>query len=475
MSLKELALKMQNRIFSPSRPPSPVFPSGAGSPAPDSPLSPEQIRLARSYLEGKDELEIGPKYLVLELTNICNLSCIMCPRRQMTRETGFMDFDLFRKIIEEAAPGVEMVYLHFMGESLLHGKIQECIDFASGRGMTVAMATNATLLTDERIDGLLRSRLDALLVSFDGGSPAVLERIRRGADFSSVRGQVLRLLQKSERCTPDFNPVIQFIRMPENEGDLDRFLALWKAFPQARVKIKDLHDFGNQLDDLKRMKHGDGEITIPFDRVCYEPWRGLVIGWDGRAVPCCNDYDGKTVLGNLRQQSLAAIWNGERMRQFRTSHKRGERGRLALCRKCLPPSASDREALQIFSPFSPSLYELQSYWNRGLQRLDPAPGESAYLLSEKSEIFVQDRTGEIVLAFEFAGSGPQPLTLDMFLYERLLARTTIRKGEKRQIALKTPHEFRGRLLRLQIQTRTGTAGKNPSHDPRILLRSIRNW
>ena len=463
MWLKEIALKIQSRFLNP------FGPSGAPQPAEaeDEILSPEQASLAHSYLEGETQLAVGPKYLVLELTNHCNLSCVMCPRQRMTRKTGSMDPALFRKIIEEAAPSVEMIYLHFMGEPLLHEKFQEFIHFASGRGMTVAMATNSTLLTAERADALLRSRLDALLVSFDGGSPAVFGRIRRGADFSSAQRQLARLLEKIELRAPGFNLVIQFIRMPPNKEDLAPFLTLWKAFPRARVKVKDLHDFGNQLDELKRLKHGDEVLSIPGDRICYEPWRGFIVGWDGRVFPCCNDYDGKMVLGDLRQESLKSLWNGESMRQFRAAHRNGRRRDFSLCRNCFPPSVSEPGAWQMFSPFSPSAFEMQSYFNRGLLPEEMDSRKGAYFLAEDSELFVQDRVGKIRLHLEPADSNSRLQVPDFFLYGRPLAHTGIRNQE---ILLKVPAEFRGRLLLLNIRPRAA-GGKNT----RIRLRSIRNW
>jgi hypothetical protein len=41
-----------------------------------------------------------PPSLQLEPTNFCNLRCVSCPRDNMTREKGFMEFNLFKKIID---------------------------------------------------------------------------------------------------------------------------------------------------------------------------------------------------------------------------------------------------------------------------------------------------------------------------------------------------------------------------------------
>lgn len=43
----------------------------------------------------------------------------------------------------------------------------------------------------------------------------------------------------------------------------------------------------------------------------------MSVCWNGNVVPCCYDYDEKYILGNVKDQSLAAIWNGEPMRRLR--------------------------------------------------------------------------------------------------------------------------------------------------------------
>jgi hypothetical protein len=129
----------------------------------------------------------------------------------------------------------------------------------------------------------------------------------------------------------------------------------------------------------------------------------------------------------------------------------------------------------MFSPFSPSAFELQSYFNRGLLPSDPGSGETAHFLSGNSELFVQDRTGEIRLALESADSNAGLHFLDLFLYGRLLAHNRILKKERKEILLKVPAEFRGRLLRLNLQQRATAEGNNQAPASQIRLRLLRNW
>jgi radical SAM protein with 4Fe4S-binding SPASM domain len=60
----------------------------------------------------------------------------------------------------------------------------------------------------------------------------------------------------------------------------------------------------------------------------------MVVLWDGRVVPCCYDYDGKYVLGDLRQNTLAEIFNEAPMRELRRALREGRAEDVSLCRTC---------------------------------------------------------------------------------------------------------------------------------------------
>ena len=70
----------------------------------------------------------------------------------MTREGGFMEFDLFKKIIDDCND-LEHLCMHNWGEPLLHKDIFRMIEYAKNKGVNyVVMNTNGTLLTDKMID-----------------------------------------------------------------------------------------------------------------------------------------------------------------------------------------------------------------------------------------------------------------------------------------------------------------------------------
>lgn len=47
---------------------------------------------------------------------------------------------------------------------------------------------------------------------------------------------------------------------------------------------------------------------------------------------CRQDFDKKYPLGNLREQSLGEILEGERLKEIWQAHKNGEYEKLSLCK-----------------------------------------------------------------------------------------------------------------------------------------------
>src|SRR3990167_10235450 len=95
-----------------------------------------------------------PNSIDIELTNACNLNCIMCPRTtSMQRPIGMMDFDLFQKIVDEAVKyGTKAFSLHVFGESLLYPKIFEAISYIKNKdkNISITLSTNGTLLNHNK-------------------------------------------------------------------------------------------------------------------------------------------------------------------------------------------------------------------------------------------------------------------------------------------------------------------------------------
>jgi MoaA/NifB/PqqE/SkfB family radical SAM enzyme len=201
-----------------------------------------RAKLLFDFLTKKEKTEGLPLEIGVEVINICNLRCIMCPYEEMvtrkTRPQGKMSDPLFKKIIDEVAPFAELIYLHGLGEPLLHPKIFEFIKYAKKKGLRVGISTNAMLLDKTKSRKLLDSGIDYVILAMDGATKEIYEKIRVGGKFEQVEQNIRQFLQlKKERKRKPFT-VIQFITMAENEKEVDLFSKKWQRKGANVVRIK---------------------------------------------------------------------------------------------------------------------------------------------------------------------------------------------------------------------------------------------
>ena len=111
---------------------------------------------------------LPPAEIWIEPTNFCNLRCKMCPQSGgLTREKGFMNLELYKKIIDEVGKWKPIIKLFNLGEPLLHPEIVNMIKYAKKKGCYVMINTNATLLNEKKSIDIINSGLDEISPSVD--------------------------------------------------------------------------------------------------------------------------------------------------------------------------------------------------------------------------------------------------------------------------------------------------------------------
>ena len=270
------------------------------------------------------------KRAYVEITNVCNLHCAFCPGTR--RPPRMMTPDEFAAVTDKLRGHISYVYLHIMGEPLLHPRLGALLDVAAARGMKVCITTNGTLL-DKQTDTLLSSpalyRVAVSLHSVEenGGDPAgarsYLESVWSFAQRAAAQGVIIALRLWNEGAADHGNGIIlEFLR--EKTGQAD-----WK---QPRK-----HSF--RLDNnlyLERESAFDwpdlaaDEVPTEFCRALREQ---IGVLSDGTVVPCCLDHEGDLALGNLFTQDLAEILEGPRAKAMFEGFSR-RRPTEALCRRC---------------------------------------------------------------------------------------------------------------------------------------------
>jgi radical SAM protein with 4Fe4S-binding SPASM domain len=256
----------------------------------------------------------------------------MCPNKDLKKEEkGFMEPALFRKIIDEARGFVFDANLIHRGEGLLHPDFLSLAEYAHAAGIYTKFHTNATLLDDNLSRRLIRSGLDQISFSFDGFDKETYESIRVNADFEKTLRNIVRFLEiKKELGSRKPHAVFEIIHFPHLAKDAAgrrrrEFLKKFRGLPLDRLEIKEMHNWA-------------GEVALAPARKKYAPctflWQALVIFWDGSVLPCTQDFHGAYPLGNVRDDSLARIWNNDRMVRLRENILRRDIAGLEACSQC---------------------------------------------------------------------------------------------------------------------------------------------
>lgn len=133
-----------------------------------------------------EQEEPSLRYLLLTLTNRCNLSCRHC---YVSQKNEFMSFEIFRKAVEDfwRIGGLKLIISG--GEPLMHPEFFQFLRYARKYPFRIVLLSNGYMIRDEHIP-LLSELVDEVQISLDGFEG---HRILRGADWKAVLDKIERL------------------------------------------------------------------------------------------------------------------------------------------------------------------------------------------------------------------------------------------------------------------------------------------
>jgi len=304
------------------------------------------IRAGYSYLHssltGKADIKGMPVSISMELTNNCNLSCPQCSSGsgQMLRDRGFMDIDLFKRVMQELGPYLYNVNLYFQGEPMLHPQF---FSFLSNCLHTnTIVSTNGHFLSEESAERIVRSGLNKLIISLDGMDQETYSEYRVNGDVKSVIDGVKNISSARQKQNSSLKIELQFLVNRFNEHQVPAIRQLAKSI-HASLRLKSMQiidkaDISSWLPSDRRFRRyrlneGIYEIKSSLPDRCARLWFNPVITWDGKVVPCCFDKDAEYIMGDLKQDLFREIWDGPKYRIFRKSILTG-RNMIDMCRNC---------------------------------------------------------------------------------------------------------------------------------------------
>lgn len=138
-----------------------------------------------------------PRLVFWETTAACNLRCSHCRRTDVLDELSPDELSTqeAERLIDELSGWGRTILVLSGGEPLLRSDIFHLMNYASQKGLVVALATNGTLIDQDLARRIHDSGVDRVSVSLDGADESTHDAFRRlpGSFRSAVAGlQALR-------------------------------------------------------------------------------------------------------------------------------------------------------------------------------------------------------------------------------------------------------------------------------------------
>ncbi len=299
-----------------------------------------------------------PLHLDIGITNVCNLECTFCARTVLVEQNKFrksahMDFDLYKKIIDEAAEiGTYSVNLNLLNEPLTNPDLIKMIKYAKEKGIVdVHFHSHGGLLTEKKSQELLDSGLDKLLISIDTPNKEKYEKLRVLSKFDNVISN-LKKFKELRDSRNSLGPLIKcnFIEFPditkeEIQANLEFGLTLADC-----VGFQEYIDPTCTIGENKKFKPGYKSSFI-----CQQPFTRLAITEDGTVSPCCLDHEYELSVGNVKENSLSEIWKSSGMENMRKKQKDGKFYEIDRCKNCEMATNGDEGIPTQFEKYGPTL------------------------------------------------------------------------------------------------------------------------
>lgn len=276
-----------------------------------------------------------PNVLNIEPTNRCNLECVYCPRKEASKGTGLMDWDMYKRIIDEAAGYNKLTMLNFHkdGESFLHPRFLEMVRYAKKKDVaeTIHINTNALTWTDKLIDEIIDSGLDDITVSFDAARKATYKK-HKGADCLSVAENNVRLLLERRNKRGLSKPfirakIMEFEQISKEE--IREFFDKWNGVADF-VQVTGIHNWSGAIKDVK-VTDELSQLRYP----CVIMWYSLAIDWNGQATVCSVDWNTEIQVGNVNKDSVHRIWRSPELKAARRSQIEKKYDKYNVCKDCV--------------------------------------------------------------------------------------------------------------------------------------------
>ena len=261
-------------------------------------------------------MEIKSKEIAIEFTNRCSAQCVICPRDKFNQKLTDMDFNLYKKIIDDASQyNIKILNTCGYGEVLLDKLIFERFEYAKQKIPNIEIYVSSTCFhLDKSKYKKFSEYVDTLKISFYGMTKETYEKSHRGnLKFEVSKKNILGFLEYQKKITNKTYTIILLTVTDINKNDIEPFKHYWEPLVDE-VMIWKPHNFAGARS-YRKIDHSN-------QYSCGRPFNGpLIISACGKVSVCCFDFNSKLVIGDMNYQSLYEVLHSELYRNICKAHE----------------------------------------------------------------------------------------------------------------------------------------------------------
>lgn len=296
---------------------------------------------------------VKPFTVLIEPSSLCNFRCVQCfhsikTESYFTRNQSNMPIDRFRKIIEQLkqwpGPRLKVLKLSLYGEPLVSPDFSEMLVLAKQADIAERMetTTNATLLTPDIAEAMVRSQLDYVRVSIYATQQDRHQRVT-GSKFDLQRiRENIKVLQETKRRAGSEKPFVSCKMLDEFSDENELFLQMYREIadetyldkPHRWIKVDDVDFMQNFYGDSLQEAVSDFDSHSTHRIACPMAFTTMAVRTNGAVSPCCVDFIGGTNIANMEERSLQEIWNSDEWLEFQRMQLENRKNENLSCANC---------------------------------------------------------------------------------------------------------------------------------------------
>ena len=300
-----------------------------------------EIRQEKTYLYS------FPRVAHVTLTSRCNMRCPFCyldryqDSKDMPREHCLEIIKLFPYLQHLTWQG---------GEAFLHSSFKEMIlESINFPNFEQTLLTNGLFLDGEWLDLFQKIPKFTIVISLESIKKETYEELRKGGSFEKLVSNIRLINSLGEKNNHRFNLLLNIILMKRNYQEIEEMVDFAIENKFNHVMLTSLYANGSEFynqeylsPDESRVREyfsalmpkvtekakknnlylddrftGTGKAGAPSSgqgAICFSPWQQLFIESTGEVKSYCSCVH---TLGNLKNNSIKDIWNGEKVIELR--------------------------------------------------------------------------------------------------------------------------------------------------------------